>query len=75
MSHTTSGVSRHSGARIAWLGLMVAVAAIGTSGVGVAQGPARTMPVFAVDTTWPNLPNNWSPDRSSSHASGEVTCA
>lgn len=59
MSHTTSGVRRRSGARLAWLGLMVAVAAIGTSGVGVAQGPARTMPVFAVDTTWPNLPNNW----------------
>jgi len=59
MSHTTTGVRCRGGARLAWLGLIVAVAAIGTSRVGMAQGPVRTMPVFAVETTWPKLPNNW----------------
>ena len=59
MSYTTSAVWRQSGVRLAGLSLMVAVAALGLSGVGIAQTPARTMPVFEVDTTWPTLPNNW----------------
>src|SRR6478735_9876129 len=38
---------------------LVLLAAIAPREIAGAQGPARRMPVFEVDPSWPKLPNNW----------------
>ena len=59
MMHNTNDRRSMRNRRLAWLGISAVVAAIAASPVGVAQAPAQVMPVFEVDTTWPQLPNNW----------------
>ena len=47
--------------RYACLGLtMIGLVGLhGLSGAAQAPGKSTSMPVFQVDSTWPNLPNNW----------------
>ena len=59
MTHNSSDRWSMRRTRLAWLGIIAVAAAIAVSPVGVAQAPARVMPVFEVDATWPQLPNNW----------------